>query len=217
MQLVASLRVLAALPPFDQLPRSDLAPLAEQLRPLKLRPGQKLYDHNDLPPGLAFVIKGQMRLLALDEHRKPFTLQRLGPGDLVGSTALLRGVRGHALAASEPTQLWLMPAKAFLTTIRDHPQLQDDFAQPSLEELYAVAVASPRPELPPRQELRDQRLRALAEQLQDPARAHQSSRELMAGLPLPDSVTTRQSFVDRYGCRPSEMRRQWSAARTQAC
>ena len=155
MQLVASLQMLAKLPPFDQLSRSDLAPLAEQLRPLKLRPGQKLYDHNDLPPGLAFVIQGQMRLLALDEHRKPFTLQRVGPGDLIGATALLRGVRGHALAASDPTQLWLMPATAFLRTVCDHPELLDDFAKPSLEELYAVAVASPRPELPPRQELRD--------------------------------------------------------------
>lgn len=69
----------------------------------------------------------------------------------------------------------------------------------------------------PMERLRQHRLEALAQHLQGPTGVEWSLKDLMAALHLPDSVTTRQSFVDRYGCRPSEMRRQWSAARTQAC
>lgn len=155
MQLVAALRMLSLTPPFDQLSGSDLAPLAESLRPLHLRPGQKLYDVDVLPPGVAFVVSGWMRLLALDEHQRPFTLQRLGPGDSAGANALLRGVKGQALAASERSQLWLLPAERFLKAVQAHPHLHDHFSRLSLEELYAVASASPRPELPSRQALLD--------------------------------------------------------------
>ena len=42
------------------------AQLADALQALKLRPGQKLYDYTALPPGVALVAQGQLRLLSLD-------------------------------------------------------------------------------------------------------------------------------------------------------
>ena len=53
-----------------------------------------------------------MRLLALDE-REPFTLYRLSPGDQAGHIGILRGVTGYALAASQPSLLWLLPQSLF--------------------------------------------------------------------------------------------------------
>ena len=70
------------------LEQESLARLAEQLQPLWLRPGQKLYDFADLPPGIALIAEGQMRLLALDEEKNLY-LRRLKAGDQCGEVGLL--------------------------------------------------------------------------------------------------------------------------------
>lgn len=155
LQLTLALRVLRAWTPFSQLPETTQAQLADSLQALKLRPGQKLYDYSALPPGVAMVAQGQLRLLGLDERNEPFTLQRLGPGDMVGQVGLLRGVTGQAVAAALPSQLWLMPQQAFLEAVASDEGLQRLLAQPNLEELYAVAAASPSPRTPERLVLRD--------------------------------------------------------------
>ena len=155
MQLTLALRVVNSWEPFSSLPQDSKAKLADQLKALQLRPGQKLYDYNQLPPGVALVARGQMRLLALDERKEPFTLKRVGVADTVGQYSLLRGVTGQALAAAQPSQLWLLPKQDFLQALLDHPSLQRAFAVPSLEELYSVVASSASPRLPGPQELRD--------------------------------------------------------------
>ena len=155
MDLALALRVVAGWSPFDKLSQAAQARLAESLQPLRLRPGQKLFDFGSLPPGIALVVKGQLRLLGRDEKGEPFTIQRIGAGVMVGQVALLRGVAGQALAASLPTQLWLLPAENFLQALAEQPALNASFSSPSIEELYAAAAASRRPELPSRPTLRD--------------------------------------------------------------
>ena len=155
MQLTLALRVVNSWEPFSSLPQDAKAKLADALKALQLRPGQKLYDYNQLPPGVALVARGQMRLLALDERNEPFTLKRVGVANTVGQFSLLRGVTGQALAAAQPSQLWLLPKQDFLQALLDHPSLQRAFAVPSLEELYSVVASSSSPRLPAPQELRD--------------------------------------------------------------
>ena len=155
MQLASALRLIGGWDPFSRLPQPLQARLAEAMQALKLRPGQKLYDFDDLSPGVALIAHGQMRLLALDERNEPFTLRRLGPGDFAGDVSLLRGVTGQALAASQPSQLWLLPQDVFLQAVIASPALQLALAQPNLEELFAVAAASPSPRTPSRHQLRD--------------------------------------------------------------
>lgn len=138
MQLAASLKALAGWAPFDQLPRSQQAPLAEQMVPLQLRPGQKLIDFEAPSPGAVLVVRGQLRLLARDERGEPFTLERLGPGRTAGLVPLLRGLNPLALAAAELSQVWLLPAEALLPVLQQQAALQAALARPSLEELYAV-------------------------------------------------------------------------------
>ena len=120
MQIVQALRIINAWKPFSNLPTEEKAKLAESIQPLRLRPGQKLYDFTDLPPGVALLAEGQMRLLALDEREEPFTLYRLSPGDQAGHTGLLRGATGYSLAASQPSLLWLLPQSGFLKTVSEN-------------------------------------------------------------------------------------------------
>ena len=155
MQLASALKTLVVWEPFSKLPQNVQARLAESLQALQLRPGQKIYDYDAIPPGIALLAHGQMRLLALDEHDVPFTLRRLNPGDTAGDVGLLCGVTGMALAASKPSKLWLMPQAAFLQAVLEHPSLMLDFAKPSMEELYSSAAASPSPRNPKRRDLRD--------------------------------------------------------------
>lgn len=155
MQLTASLKVLAGWSPFDQLPRSVLAPLAEQMVPLQLRPGQKLIDFDAPSPGVVLVVRGQLRLLARDERGEPFTLERLGPGRTAGVLPLLRGLNPLALAAAELSQVWLLPAEAFLPVLNQQLELQTAFARPSLEELYGVLEPCGAVRLPSRKALLD--------------------------------------------------------------
>ena len=44
-------RILRAQPGFDQLPDADFAELSKAARPLRLRPGQKLFDYGALTAG----------------------------------------------------------------------------------------------------------------------------------------------------------------------
>ena len=148
MQLAIALRTLASWQPFDQLPKTEIAALAEELQPLQLRTGQKLYDFGSLPPGLALLVKGRLRLLVQDQHDEPFTLELLEPGRQIGAIPLLRGVSDTAVAAAETSQLWLLPAQAFLTLLEQRPQLYPAFARPTLEELYEVTRLCREPNLP---------------------------------------------------------------------
>ena len=156
MQLTLAIRVVRAWEPFSTLPEQRQALIAESLQALQLRPGQKLFDYTALPPGVALVAKGQLRLLSLDEKDEPFTLQRIAAGQMVGQIGLMRGVTGQAVAAALPSQLWLMPQAVFLKLLSEESSIQRAFAEPSLEELYGVAVANPSPRAPSRETLPSQ-------------------------------------------------------------
>jgi ATP-binding cassette subfamily B protein len=148
LQLVSALKLLSGWSPFAQLPKAELASLAERLKPLQLKAGQKLYDFAELPPGIALLVKGRLRLLARDEQGDPFTLELLEPGREVGAVALLRGVNETAVAAAELSQLWLLPADAWLPLLEQRPQLYPAFAKPSLEELFEASRAASDARLP---------------------------------------------------------------------
>ena len=155
MQLGQALRLINNWEPFSKLSTEEKAKLAETIQPLRLRPGQKLYDFSDLPPGIALLAEGQMRLLALDEREEPFTLYRLSPGDQAGHIGILRGVTGYALAASQPSLLWLLPQSAFLRVISENREFQNEFKDSSIEELYGVSVLSTSPLNNTRNEIKD--------------------------------------------------------------
>ena len=139
MTLANSLRALAQWAPFDELPRAEQAKLAEKIQALQLRPGQKLTDFGEFPPGVVFVARGQLRLLSLDDQGDPFTLERLGPGQTAGIIPLLRGTSSVSIAAAELSQIWFLPAEAFLQVLERYPQFFKIYTRPSLEELYGVA------------------------------------------------------------------------------
>ena len=67
----------------------------------------------------------------------------------------MRGVTGYALAAAQPSLLWLLPQAAFLRALAESPTLQENFRKATIEEVYGVAVNSPKPKQSTRADLKD--------------------------------------------------------------
>jgi len=124
---------------FEGVSDSLRSLIEERVRPLRLQPGQPLFDFRALPPGVAVVQDGCLRLLALDEVGDPFTLTKVWPGEATGWSSLLRGATGYCARASRESRIWLLPKDDFLRLYCTEPELQDRLQTVQLEELYAVA------------------------------------------------------------------------------
>ena len=76
-------------------------------------------------PGLILVLKGDVRLIAFgDEKEGPFSLDKRGPGQLLGWASLLRGVPSEFVQASTEVIALFLPGNDFIQFIHD----VDDFA-----------------------------------------------------------------------------------------
>ena len=146
-------QALSGWGPLADLPPELQRELQQQLKPFRLKPGQQLNDLEHLPPGVVLLKSGQMRLLGLDQRKELFTLERFGPGELVGVEQLLRGVTGQALAASTEVEGLVLPTETFLQLIQNTPDLQEAFRTVQAWELYAVAAARQDPRHPAAKEL----------------------------------------------------------------
>ena len=120
---------------FSNLPILQQGWLAEQsptlqqallshLQWFRYRTGQALLQRDRLPHQVMFIAEGKVRLVADDPATGPFTLARLGPGDAVGWSGLVRGVPCETALAMAPTLVGAIPAAEFLKVLRSDPALQ---------------------------------------------------------------------------------------------
>lgn len=86
-----SVERLMALDPFADLDHHDLTMLARWVREVRVPAGSALVEQGDLPYDL-FVIESGSAVVVRDDR----VLATLGPGDLVGEMAVLRGQRRMA-------------------------------------------------------------------------------------------------------------------------
>jgi len=146
-------RTLEGWGPLASLPAALQQQLWETCSRVELEPGEQLHDLEQLPPGLVYLEQGQMRLLALDQRKELFTLERYQNGQLLGAELILRGITGQALAAATPVRAMLLPTEAVLNLFLQQPQLLEAFSGLYPHELYAVTAARQDPRLPSAQDL----------------------------------------------------------------
>jgi CRP-like cAMP-binding protein len=82
---------LMALDPFADLDHHDLTMLARWVREIRVPAGSALVEQGDLPYDLFVIENGTVEIVRDDE-----VLATLGPGQLVGEMAVLRGERRMA-------------------------------------------------------------------------------------------------------------------------
>ena len=104
-----------------------------------------------MPPGLFVVIKGQVRLMTSLSSGRTVTIDRRGPGQMLGWISILRGESCELVQASEPTVALLIPAKLLVELWSSNTEFYDYFQRltsPSetafvLGKLYQQFVAPP--------------------------------------------------------------------------
>jgi len=102
--------------PFDDAQRAELA---AQFALLEIEPGTQLLGAGMRPDGLYIVLAGRFAV-----RREGRVVATLGPGDLIGETALLSGGPFHSDVIAHGKALALcLPAAAFREVIMTHPHV----------------------------------------------------------------------------------------------
>ena len=89
--------------PYSLLEEEQLLDWLTNAKQILFKPGQKIIRPDELPKSLFLIIKGEIRLIALgDESEGSFTLDKKGPGQLIGWSGLLRAESTeHVIASTE--------------------------------------------------------------------------------------------------------------------
>ncbi|MEM9119472.1 MAG: type I secretion system permease/ATPase [Cyanobacteria bacterium P01_F01_bin.56] len=129
-------RTLSGFPPFNQLPGSEIANLAQSGQLLRYRIGQPIIRPEALPQ-LVLLIEGQARLLGEDPRtEKPATLKLLGKGALLGAVGLLRGQPCETAIASSEVIGFQFSMATFQKALDQH----SEFATAVRDQLYLAEV-----------------------------------------------------------------------------
>lgn len=130
--------------PFDQLPEDQAVLLLEQAELRSFSPGQRLLRPDELPDRWFLVVKGDVRFLVTDpDALEVTTLERRGPGQLLGWGSLLRGEPCEWVQASTPVQALAFPATELVRLVREQAGFASFFATlVGAQEAHAVALAA---------------------------------------------------------------------------
>ena len=90
MAAPSSVRQLLNNAPFTLLPQNLLTCLEERSELIRYELGARILSPDQFPPGLLVVLQGDVRLMARLSSKRVITLERRGPGQLLGWVSLLR-------------------------------------------------------------------------------------------------------------------------------
>ena len=135
---------LASQPPFSCLDSSDLMGWVQSAERMRYEPGERLIRPDEINSKIFLVLKGSAWLIAYgDKKEGPFTLDKRGPGQLVGWTSLLRGAPTEFVQASSEVVALALPGNIFIRFIQEVPAFATHFFNlTNQQEAYAVAVAA---------------------------------------------------------------------------
>jgi len=134
---------LRSFEPFERLPAELSSLLDPLLEPCRFRLGQTVLRDDVLPSGVLLVRRGQLRSLAPAPRGQGLrTIERLGPGAVLGWAGLVRQRPCEQIRATTDVEALLLPAPAFLDLLAGHPSLAAAFQQRlAAPELHALLLA----------------------------------------------------------------------------
>lgn len=135
--------------PFARLPAEERAALATKLTLRRYRLGQTLLRDDALPDGVLLLCQGRLRVLAQDPAGATITVDRPGPGALLGWAGLVRQRPCELVRASTEVEVLHLPAEAFLALLERQPAVATWFhehltASEMHQVLFALAERDPR-------------------------------------------------------------------------
>jgi ATP-binding cassette subfamily B protein len=135
--------VLQRFSPFDQLTAEAAQAIEPLLQARRFRLGQTILRPEVLPDGVLLLLSGDVRSLGVDPGRTGLrTIERLGPGSVMGWAGLLRRSPCEHLRATSDAEALLLPAPAFRDLLSGQPALSAWFQQQvEAAELHSLLVA----------------------------------------------------------------------------
>jgi len=111
---------LLSLPAFQQLSAAGQQALQAGAQWRVFNTGQMLSQHDLVPSEVLVLVDGQARLLGRDQGRLR-TVEKLGPGSVVGLASLLRVQGCEEVSASGQVQAWALTDALVLTLFATEP------------------------------------------------------------------------------------------------
>ncbi|MDM7951870.1 MAG: peptidase domain-containing ABC transporter [Cyanobium sp. CZS 25K] len=111
------------LPPFDDLSPSGRERLLTGSRPCRFDVGQELSHSGSIGDRVLVLLEGDARLLG-ERDGRPFTLERLGPGAIVGLVSLLRAEGIEPVSAASDLLAVAIPDTLMLELLLAEPGLR---------------------------------------------------------------------------------------------
>ncbi|MEB3305004.1 MAG: peptidase domain-containing ABC transporter [Cyanobacteriota bacterium] len=117
-------RAWLTLAPFSLLSEDSRRRLETESRLLRFAEGQPLSSDGAIGAQILVLIEGEARLLGQREGR-PFTLRKLGAGEIVGLASLLRAAACEAVTAATPVVVLALPDALVLELLEREKPFQE--------------------------------------------------------------------------------------------
>ena len=131
---------ITAQPPFDALSSQGRRRLEAAATPVRFREGQLINPGDVVTDRILVLQQGQARLLG-ERDGHPFTLERLGPGAIIGLVSLLRAEGCESVSAASAVEAMAIPDALMLELLQSEPSLRRWCAsQVWTAELHALLV-----------------------------------------------------------------------------
>ncbi|MBW2040181.1 MAG: Crp/Fnr family transcriptional regulator [Deltaproteobacteria bacterium] len=115
---------IAAIPPFEGLPREQHEDLARIVVDRSYKRGQIIFSEGDVGAGFYVVISGRVKIFKLSPDGKEQILHIFGPGEPFGEVSVFAGQRFPAHAeALEQSRVFFFPRDAFVELIKKDSSL----------------------------------------------------------------------------------------------
>ena len=142
MVATASVRQLLKTVPFQLLEQDLLSRLEESSELIRYELGARIISTEQSPPGLLVVLEGEVRLMARLNNKRLITMERRGPGQLLGWVSLLCGQTCEIVQVSEPCVCFLVPVDLLLECWQTSPEFLKFFcSRTTPSELAFVLLA----------------------------------------------------------------------------
>ena len=134
---------------FDIVADDARAALAEAFEGVRIETGEVLIRQGDDADALYVVRHGRLRTTATDNDGSSRDVGEVGKGEVVGEMALITDdKRSATVTAMRDSELYRLPAEAFVSLTTAHPEILRPFAGVVVNRLRDTLTRPPRPSLP---------------------------------------------------------------------
>ncbi|MCS7232363.1 MAG: Crp/Fnr family transcriptional regulator [Elusimicrobiota bacterium] len=119
--------MLESLSIFKKLKEDDIKTLEENLKILKFRKRETIFNEGDTPKWFHILIKGRIKISKFSKNAKEIILEILDAPDFFGTLALLKNIPYPASAiAVDECVIGNIPSHIFLQIVNKYPELQSE-------------------------------------------------------------------------------------------